>query len=60
MTIKSGDVLKKKEEQKYKAFRKNRVKFLGKKQLLYRNKPFKEVFVGYTDFKERVAINWYK
>ena len=56
VTTKSGDVLKKKEEQKYKAFRKNRVKFLGKKQQHYRNKPTKEVFVGYTDFKERVAI----
>ncbi|WP_245645137.1 type IV secretion system DNA-binding domain-containing protein [Peribacillus loiseleuriae] len=56
VTTKSGDVQKKKEEQKYKAFRKNRVKFLDMKQHHYRNKPTKEVFVGYTDFKERVAI----
>ncbi|MGX2962108.1 type IV secretion system DNA-binding domain-containing protein (plasmid) [Peribacillus sp. JNUCC 23] len=56
VTTKSGDVLKKKEEQKYKAFRKNRVKYLGKKQLQYRNKLSTEVFVGYTDFKERIAI----
>lgn len=56
VTTKSGEVQKQKEEQKYKAFRKNRVKFLDKKQRKYRDKPSKEVFVGYTDFKERVAL----
>ncbi|MGM0867587.1 MAG: type IV secretion system DNA-binding domain-containing protein [Bacillota bacterium] len=56
VTTKSGDVQKKKEEQKYKAFRRNRVKFLDKKQQKYREKPSKEVFVGYSDFKERVSL----
>jgi len=53
---KSGEIQKQKEEQKYKGFRKNRVKFLNQKQKKYRNKPSKEVFVGYTDFKERVSL----
>ncbi|MRX56578.1 type IV secretion system DNA-binding domain-containing protein [Bacillus idriensis] len=56
VTTKSGEVLRQKAEQRYKAFRKNRVTFLAKKQLKYREKPSKEVFVGYTDFKERVAL----
>ncbi|MBZ5752761.1 type IV secretion system DNA-binding domain-containing protein [Metabacillus rhizolycopersici] len=56
VTTKAGEVQKQKAEQKYKAFRKNRVKFLDKKQKKYRDKPSKEVFVGYTDFKERVAL----
>jgi len=56
VTTKSGEVKKKKTEQKYKAFRKNRVKFLDKKQETYREKPSEEVFVGYTDFKERVSL----
>lgn len=56
VTTKFGEVQKQKAEQKYKAFRKNRVKFLDKKQRKYRDKPSKEVFVGYTDFKERVAL----
>jgi len=56
VTTKSGEVKKQKAEQKYKAFRKNRVKFLDKKQRKYRDKPSKEVFVGYTDFKERVSL----
>lgn len=56
VTTKSGEVQKQKAEQKYKVFRKNRVKFLDKKQRKYRDKPSKEVFVGYTDFKERVAL----
>ncbi|MBT2729609.1 type IV secretion system DNA-binding domain-containing protein [Bacillus sp. ISL-75] len=56
VTTKSGEVKKKKTEQKYKAFRKNRVKFLDKKQKTYREKPSEEVFVGYTDFKERVSL----
>ncbi|MFF3024453.1 type IV secretion system DNA-binding domain-containing protein [Gottfriedia sp. NPDC057948] len=54
---KSGEVQKQKSEWKYKAFRKNRVKFLDKKQQNYREKPSKEVFIGYTDFKERVSLN---
>ncbi|PET74962.1 hypothetical protein CN514_05045 [Bacillus sp. AFS001701] len=54
---KSGEVLKQKSEQKYKAFRKNRVTFLDKKQQNYREKPSTEVFIGYTDFKERVSLN---
>ena len=57
VTTKSGEVKKQKEEQKYKAFRKKRVKFLNKKQKQYRNKPSKEVFVGYSDFKERVTLH---
>lgn len=57
VTTKSGEVQKRKEEQKYKGFRKNRVKFLGKKQLQYRSKSSNEVFVGYTDFKERVVLD---
>ena len=56
VTTKSGEVKKKKTEQKYKAFRKNRVKFLNKKQQTYRAKSSEEVFVGYTDFKERVSL----
>jgi type IV secretory pathway TraG/TraD family ATPase VirD4 len=56
VTTKSGEVKRKKTEQKYKAFRKNRVKFLDKKQQTYREKPSEEVFVGYTDFKERVSL----
>lgn len=56
VTTKSGVVKKQKAEQKYKAFRKNRVKFLNKKQKKYRANPSKEVFVGYTDFKERVTL----
>jgi DNA helicase HerA-like ATPase len=54
---KSGEVEKKKQEQKYKAFRKNRVQFLNKKQQQYRKQPSTEVFVGYTNFKERVSLN---
>lgn len=54
---KSGEVEKKKQEEKYKAFRKNRVQFLNKKQQQYRKQPSTEVFVGYTDFKERVSLN---
>ncbi|WP_141437764.1 MULTISPECIES: type IV secretion system DNA-binding domain-containing protein [unclassified Bacillus (in: firmicutes)] len=54
---KSGEVLKQKTAQKYKAFRKKRVKFLDKQQQKYREKPTKEVFIGYTDFKERVSLN---
>ncbi|MEH7451194.1 type IV secretion system DNA-binding domain-containing protein [Gottfriedia acidiceleris] len=54
---KSGEVLKQKSEQKYKAFRKNRVTFLDKKQQNYREKHSTEVFIGYTDFKERVSLN---
>ncbi|WP_161805339.1 type IV secretion system DNA-binding domain-containing protein [Sporosarcina globispora] len=57
VTTKSGEVQKQKAELKYKAFRKNRVKFLDKKQQKYREKPSKEVFVGYTDFKERVSLD---
>lgn len=53
---KSGEVLRQKAEQRYKAFRKNRVTFLAKKQQKYRETPSKEVFIGYTDFKERVAL----
>jgi type IV secretory pathway TraG/TraD family ATPase VirD4 len=56
VTTKSGEVQKQKEEQKYKGFRKNRVRFLNKKQQKYREQPSKEIFVGYTDFKERVAL----
>jgi type IV secretory pathway TraG/TraD family ATPase VirD4 len=56
VTTKSGEVQKQKAEQRYKSFRKNRVKFLANKQQLYRKKPSLEVFVGYTDFKERVSL----
>ncbi|MCM3594172.1 TraG/TraD/VirD4 family protein [Metabacillus idriensis] len=56
VTTKSGEVLRQKAEQRYKVFRKNRVAFLAKKQQKYREKPSKEVFVGYTEFKERVAL----
>jgi type IV secretory pathway TraG/TraD family ATPase VirD4 len=56
VTTKAGEVQKQKAEQKYKSFRKNRIVFLDKKQQKYREKPSKEVFVGYTDFKERVAL----
>jgi type IV secretory pathway TraG/TraD family ATPase VirD4 len=57
VTTKSGQVQKQKAEQRYKSFRKNRVKFLANKQHLYRRKPSQEVFVGYTDFKERVSLD---
>ncbi|MBT2710537.1 DUF853 family protein [Pseudomonas sp. ISL-84] len=57
VTTKSGMVKHRKEEQKYKAFRRKRVMFLGKKQLQYRRKRSNEVFVGYTDFKERVQLD---
>ncbi|WP_066240261.1 type IV secretion system DNA-binding domain-containing protein [Fictibacillus phosphorivorans] len=53
---KSGEVQKQKAEHRYKTFRKNRVKFLNNKQQHYRRKPSQEIFVGYTDFKERVAL----
>jgi type IV secretory pathway TraG/TraD family ATPase VirD4 len=56
VTTKSGQVQKQKAEQRYISFRKNRVKFLANKQQLYRKKTSKEVFVGYTDFKERVSL----
>jgi conjugal transfer pilus assembly protein TraD len=56
VTTKAGEVQKQKAEQKYRTLRKNRVMFLDKKQQKYREKPSKEVFVGYTDFKERVAF----
>lgn len=56
VTTKSDKVQKEKAEQRYKSFRKNRVKYLSKKQQKYREKPSKEVFVGYTDYKERVAL----
>lgn len=56
VTTKSDKVQKEKAEQKYKSFRKNRVKFLSKKQQKYREKPSKEIFVGYTDFKDRVSL----
>lgn len=60
VTTKSGIIQKQKAEQKYKVFRKNRVKFLNKKQRKYRKTPSKEVFVGYTDFKERknLLFSW--
>lgn len=54
---KQGEIQQQKAEQKYKAFRKHRVKFLNKKQKSYRKKPSKEVFVGYTDFKKRVNLD---
>ncbi|MCM3569897.1 TraM recognition domain-containing protein [Neobacillus mesonae] len=54
---KQGEIQQQKAEQKYKAFRKHRVTFLNKKQKSYRKKPSKEVFVGYTDFKERVNLD---
>ncbi|MGG1400265.1 TraM recognition domain-containing protein [Bacillus salipaludis] len=54
---KQGEIQQQKAEQKYKDFRKHRVKFLNKKQKSYRKKPSKEVFVGYTDFKERVNLD---
>ena len=57
VTTKSGKVQKQKAEQTYKAFRKHRVSFLNRKQKHYRRKPTKEVFIGYTDFKERVSLN---
>ncbi|KKI92171.1 hypothetical protein WQ54_10785 [Bacillus sp. SA1-12] len=56
VTTKSGEVQKQKAEHKYKSFRKNRVSFLNKKQLLYRGKLTNEVFIGYSDFKERVTL----
>lgn len=56
VTTKAGEVQKQKAEQKYISFRKHRIAFLDKKQQKYREKPSKEVFVGYTDFKERVAL----
>ncbi|MBH0158648.1 type IV secretion system DNA-binding domain-containing protein [Fictibacillus sp. 5RED26] len=56
VTTISGQVQKQKAEQRYISFRKNRVKFLANKQQLYRKKTSKEVFVGYTDFKERVSL----
>lgn len=56
VTTKAGEVQKQKAEQKYRSFRKNRIAFLNKKQQKYREKPSEEVFVGYTDFKERVAL----
>ena len=56
VTTKSGKVQKQKTEQTYKAFRKRRVLFLNRKQKQYRRKPSKEVFIGYTDFKERVSL----
>lgn len=42
VTTKAGRVQKQKSEQKYKAFRKNRVKFLNKKQMQYRKKYWKQ------------------
>jgi conjugal transfer pilus assembly protein TraD len=57
VTTKSGEVQKQKAEHRYKAFRKNRLKFLANKQQLYRKKTSQEVFVGYTDFKERVSLD---
>jgi type IV secretory pathway TraG/TraD family ATPase VirD4 len=56
VTTKAGEVQKQRAEQKYRSFRKNRIAFLDKKQQKYREKPSKEVFVGYTDFKQRVAL----
>lgn len=53
---KQGELQQQKAEQKYKDFRKKRVKFLNKKQKKYRKKPSKEVFVGYTDFREPVYL----
>ncbi|WP_347552999.1 type IV secretion system DNA-binding domain-containing protein (plasmid) [Pseudalkalibacillus hwajinpoensis] len=57
VNTKHGDTQKKKEANLYQRFRKKRVVFLNKKQLGYRKKPSKEIFVGYTDFKERVSLN---
>ncbi|MFB7141689.1 hypothetical protein ACFCYN_18720 [Gottfriedia sp. NPDC056225] len=54
---KSGEVLKQKSEQNYKAFRKNRVTFLDKKQQNYREKLSTGVFIWYRDFKERILLN---
>lgn len=56
VTTRSGEIEKQKAEQQYKHFRKNRVKFLNKKQEKYRKKPSNEVFIGYSDFKERVSL----
>jgi L-alanine-DL-glutamate epimerase-like enolase superfamily enzyme len=44
VTTKSGDVLRQKEEHKYKSFHKNRVKFLNDRQLQYCSKPSKETW----------------
>lgn len=40
----------------YMKFRKMRIEFLLKQQLKYRQSDSKEVFVGYTDLKERCVI----
>ena len=45
-----------KSSHKYKSFRENRKEFLEKEQQEYRQSDLKEVFVGYTEFKERVII----
>lgn len=57
VNTKQGEAQKKKEANEYRQFRKKRVAFLNKKQSGYRKKPSKEIFVGYTDFKERVSLN---
>lgn len=57
VSTKSGEIRKHKAGHQYQQFRKNRLKFLNKKQLQYRNQSSQEVFIGYSDFKERVSLN---
>lgn len=48
---------KKKKESKYLSFRKNRIKFLSKQQLKYRQSESKDTFIGYSDYKERLTLD---
>lgn len=57
VTSKQSTADKKKKESKYLSFRKNRIKFLSKQQLKYRQSESKDTFIGYSDYKERLTLD---
>lgn len=57
ITSKQAEATKKKKERKYLSFRKNRLQFLTKQQLKYRESESKETFIGYSDYKERLTLD---
>lgn len=53
---KQEQIAKLKKSRPYQKFMENRFKFLEKKQLQYRKSHSREVFLGYSDTKERIEV----
>jgi GTPase SAR1 family protein len=56
VTTRLDEIKKRKVSIRYQRFRRNRLQFLTKRQLSYRNQKTKETFVGYTEYQERLTL----